>query len=188
MIKFKRLLIENRSTLNALFRGQRDKLSIQSDLKVFYNVVLRQAARSFRRKGIKNSPTTSWWTPGIRARRSKVKALFRRLRKDQHDASLRERYSREFARYKRDVAKRKRQFWLDMCESTHDRFGFTFKLAHGKFLLPEHLVHTVIHSSGIGDSRSDVFRQLIAFKLGGSVDPVGSLEPTSPPQVIFYGC
>lgn len=90
---------------------------------VFYEIVLQLASRSFRKKGIKNSPVTSCWTPQIRARRYKVKALMRRFREDQLDVSLGERYSRERAQYKKLVARRKRQFWLDMCTSTYERFG-----------------------------------------------------------------
>lgn len=52
-------------------------------------------------------------------------------------------------------------------------FGLAFKLTHGKVFLPEHLVHTVLDSSGRNESRSDVLRRLVADKLGG-VDGVHS--------------
>lgn len=137
---------------------------------------MQLASKSFRRKGIKNSPSATWWCPEIRTQSSKVKALHKRLRNDQYNVRLKELYSRELDRYKKAVANRKRQFWLNLCTYARDRFALTFKLAHGKMLTPEQLVHTVICCSGINECQSDGVKRLIEDRLGVLVGLVRTHE------------
>lgn len=131
-------------------------------------MILALASSSFKRKGFKNNPQSSWWCPISRAQRSKVKALFRRLRRDPADLDIKERYNRENAIYKKEIRRSKRNFWKHLCDNAKDKFDLAFKLAHNKVLLPEHLIHTVLTSGADNESSSDVFKTLVVEKLGDS--------------------
>lgn len=53
-------------------------------------------------------------------------------------------------------------------------------------LLPEHLVHTVLDSSGRNESRSDVIRRLVAEKLGGGVGNLPRIEVNQQESTIKF--
>lgn len=109
--KFDQLLRNNRYRLDSLFRNVQDDAQFYIQIYRFYNERLVLASRSFRRKGVKNNPQSTWWTPVLRMQRYKVKALHHRLQNAQRDAGIRVRYNRELALYKKSALRRNRVFY-----------------------------------------------------------------------------
>lgn len=116
---------------------------MEAHLDEMYNKLLRIAATTLRRKSYSSDNKTNWWTPQLQQQRSKVKALQRRLR-ETNGSVVRQVLSREEA-HKRSILKRKREYWSHLCNNAKKEFGVQFKLAHGKVLLPQHLVSTVLN-------------------------------------------
>lgn len=174
--KFEAKLLENRGEYVGLFHHCNTVGELERDLEKFYAATVKIAAARFRRKNFKVLKTVSWWTPKLREQRSRIRALGKKLRQAMVDDGTRVRHNRELAQYKKNILRRKRTYWFHLCNASDEKFGTQFKLAQKKFLLPEHLVNTVLDQASGPESRSDVYKRLIEHQLGGVEDEEEEVE------------
>lgn len=134
--KFEDKLLRVKGDLGNLFVNCKTERDLKNDLDRFYQVIVMTAAASFKRVKFKELRSINWRTPQLREERSRIRALGKKLRRERDDIRLRALYNRALAVYKRNILKRKRQFWLHLCNTAADNFGIQFKLAHRNLLLP----------------------------------------------------
>lgn len=65
LTKFTIHLRNKRIKLDSMFRNLCEIKQLEAGLDELYGLIMKVASRSFRRKGVKNSPTATWWCPEL---------------------------------------------------------------------------------------------------------------------------
>lgn len=143
---------------------------------------------SFKFKAMKLFPSTPWWTGNLRSRRSKVNALYKKI-KSSKDPELKNQYKikyrKEIAIYKREIKAAKINSWKSFCTSHQEHYGSLFKILNNKLLKHTDFIHSNLETLPLNSDFDSIQSELLNthFSLSTSPRPEPYSFPVNAPPL-----
>lgn len=117
---------------------------------------------SLRKKKIQYEIKLNWYTDKLKTQRNKLNAKHKRFIRNPDNATYREDYKKERAKYKIAIKKAKTEAWKSFCSTTRSCYGTAFKLLRQKYLKNTDLISTILETSKISDTYNNIENQLLS--------------------------
>jgi ribonuclease HI len=133
---------------------------IDETLAYFYNVLYKICNKIFKKKMVGGKFKLTWWSKSLRAQRSRVTALFKKLKRTGRQQDIQE-HNRQRALYKKQINIAKKWSWKQYCNNTEVKFGKAFDVVRDRYLNNSSLVHTRLHGMALNSDYVDIYDRLI---------------------------